>query len=855
MSTADGAHTVPAGVPLGGIGAGCIELGFDGRFRNITINNNRTAETRIPEMPGTFLAVRASVSGRVHSRILQSSTGLPWSDATITPPCAPVEHLTWRGLYPTSRYELSDTTFPLATQWSYLCPIIPFDLDASTMPAILCAVTLRNPSDNYVQASAVLNWENICGCTRLQFPHDRGSIEPLYIKAKPNEGHGDASEEEQRRLAGLRFGKEKGLRTSADGHYCVMVKPRQDVGLSVMQWDGMDPSELDRFWQAFMYDADLGGYMSSSPTAFLGATCCTFDIPPESSRTIHFALAWYCPNYVIRGKNLGNAYTTNYPDARTAAIKALKYASYFQKAIDGWQGSLIQSSLPRWLPRMLINSLSSLSTNATFTKENRFAMMETPESPSVGILARRFHSSFATLLFYPELADRELTEFAKAEDPDQPGRICGRLGLLAPIEPHFGEGSVPTVELGPMFILMVYRNYQMTGRKFAMEHLQERMRAVMQYMVGLDTDGDGLPDHNGADISDGLWPLYGANSYTASLWIAALRAYSRMVAKLGQEKEAQVFEGLFTKATASFDKKLWDEDAKYYRLYASSADVGEGIPRNHPGCHDGQLAGQWYADFLSLGTLFPTDHVKAAAKTMLERNDTGKGVCRGVMPDDSPWWAVGPEEPVHVPGIAWPSFSIGHYACLQITRGHCDRGLYAVHQAYENVDIRGRHLFSKPFQWDLTNQQAFGLGADRHVSGSSVWHVLYALQGFLLDAADQAVWIRPHLPMNVNSLDTPLFTPLCHGYLRFKQKVGRPYKQEVRLTFDSPVALRTIVLALPNDVNDVQVELVNDGVPVESEHYIGRDGDEKLVEIAPHAPLMVAEGLRIVLQDAPGGAA
>jgi uncharacterized protein (DUF608 family) len=50
MSSNKAAKTpkVQAGVPIGGVGTGGVELGPDGRFRNITINNNRCKKTAIP---------------------------------------------------------------------------------------------------------------------------------------------------------------------------------------------------------------------------------------------------------------------------------------------------------------------------------------------------------------------------------------------------------------------------------------------------------------------------------------------------------------------------------------------------------------------------------------------------------------------------------------------------------------------------------------------------------------------------------------------------------------------------------------------------------------------------------------
>src|SRR5690606_9250644 len=94
---------VPAGVPLGGIGAGCVEMCRDGRFRNITINNNRTSAERIPLADRAFLAVRTSQNGNTRCRMLQEDAALPIAEAGLTLSFSPVERLHYKGVYPLAR--------------------------------------------------------------------------------------------------------------------------------------------------------------------------------------------------------------------------------------------------------------------------------------------------------------------------------------------------------------------------------------------------------------------------------------------------------------------------------------------------------------------------------------------------------------------------------------------------------------------------------------------------------------------------------------------------------------------------------------------------------------------------------
>ena len=286
-----------AGVPIGGVGAGCIELGRDARFRNITINNNRTADERIPVSPGAFLAIRAKCRGKVNVRILQDGTGLPFREAGIIPTYTSTEELRWRGLYPCAHYRLDSRQFPLEVSWSVMAPIIPYDHQASTLPVMFVGLYIKNNSDAPFEASAVFNWENLCGCTASNRPERRGPMRPVVIKEETEyeldiEG-AEGTEQLRPELAGIEYGFRDECRTNAEGNYCLVAKRQQDVETTIMGWDERDPRELEVFWQDFYYEGRLKNRLSRSEKSHSGAVCSSFDLPPERGRSIVFIFTWY----------------------------------------------------------------------------------------------------------------------------------------------------------------------------------------------------------------------------------------------------------------------------------------------------------------------------------------------------------------------------------------------------------------------------------------------------------------------------------------------------------------------------------------------------------------------------------
>lgn len=833
----------PAGVPLGGLGAGCIELGRDGRFRNITINNNRTSEERIDVSEGAFLAVRAARRGKVRARILQTGSGLPFDEAGIVPPYTPLEDLSWNGLYPCSHYRIEDRQFPLDVNWTGMSPVIPYDVDAASLPLMFMTVYCRNTTSTLRDVSVVFNWENLCGCIRDQFPEHRGPIRPVVVASDEYASLevADGELDKEPKIAGLEFGFRGECRTNAEGNYTLVAKQQQDVAVSVMAWNERNPRELQVFWDRFHDEGDLGNKISKSEQSHSGAVCCSFSLEPQQGRSVVFIFSWYCPKYEVHGEDYGNAYTNSYDGSLAIASRALRYFRYYFDSVQNWQNRITSSSLPRWFSRLLINNNYVFSTNTLLTRGGHFAMMETPADPLVGSLDRRLHSSLASLLFFPEFETRELGLFVGARDPHESDRPCRYLGRACVGEPGNADSPAPLQDLAPKLVLMVFRNYTMTGKLFVLESLYPRLKQIMTHMLKNECGDNGLPDAPGTTTTYDQWPIYGANSYTAGLWVAAMRAFVKMARRMKDDKEAERYERLVVKAVKHFEADLWSDKLGYYRFYSRDGE-------HRDACHCAQLAGQWYAEFLCLGRFLPDERVRKALGAIGRLNEKKHAVAKLVTPDGDLCQGVQGK----ASGDAWPAFYTTHYCCLLMSNGYADRALYILQKTYKNIQGRRGRTFNQPLGWNLETNDAEGWAMDRHMGAPSVWHLFFALLGFSLSLPDQTLWIRPNLPRGVHHLNAPLFTPVCLGWLKFREEDLRAYLQQVQISFDSPITIKTIVLRIPKGVEDVEVTLSNNGAKEDTEHLFGYDGSERLVEIILERPITISEPIVIALRQTKG---
>jgi len=780
------------GVPLGGIGTGALEILPDGRFANISINNNRTESERIQFAPGSFFAVHIEQDGSSSTRILQSKTELDLSGLPQDPRLIllPEDTISYDGLYPKMKVDYRIPITPIKISLTGFSPFAPGNLEASSMPTAVFTFEISNPSKISADISIALSWENLNGTTAKLKRTGRYPAKPI------KNGPGDS-------LNGISFGYTKKAVESYWGNYVVMVDCPTDGKTSAMMWAPYTPAGFAEFWNSFSSGGMLDTDISPHEEAFSGALACRIPLKPGEKREIAFSLAWYFPDYYggtpFDGVNMGNYYTNQWSGAKPIAKTALEERVELLDLVDSWHKYVLDSNLPDWFKQMLINNLYVFTTNTLHAKDGKYSIMETPHGPMMGTLDQGFYSSIATLLFFPELEKSEINLFADTQHPEDAGRIYHDLGNARFDKPSTGTTEKKWTDLNPKFVLMAYRNYMWTGDKVELARIFPKLKQVMQYTFDQDEDGDLLPDQHGRSTTYDDWAFYGANSYASSLYIAAMLAYSVMADAMNDPADAEKYRSLQPSAARSFEKKLWDEDSGYYRLYNDTAipDGGDHPPINS-GSHDGQLAGQWYADFLALGKMFPQAHIDSAIKYIGNLNQKEFGVAKGLMPDGSPvpnppsenWWSESEN--------GWPHYETCHYASLAIMNGFADAGLDSVSRVYKNLHETYGLPWNQPLRWDLTKNGTYGWGADRYMTSPGVWHVLLALEGFNISIPDQKLWLRPQLPSKMDSLSAPLVTPDTWGWVDFIESLRKDYySQKTSIKFDSPITVREIVLKAP----------------------------------------------------------
>jgi uncharacterized protein (DUF608 family) len=149
--TYEGPYLEAVAMPIGGIGTGTVWLDGQSRLAVWQIANNQD-ESRVPD---SFLALSAkSPGGEPLLRVLQTTPerGLP-----------AFQKLSFEGGYPIAGIEFADPALPLRVRLDAYNPMVPLDVDASSLPAALFRVTLTNTSAAPVEAVLAATLRNAYG--------------------------------------------------------------------------------------------------------------------------------------------------------------------------------------------------------------------------------------------------------------------------------------------------------------------------------------------------------------------------------------------------------------------------------------------------------------------------------------------------------------------------------------------------------------------------------------------------------------------------------------------------------------------------------------------------------------------
>lgn len=614
-------HPDASGVPLGGIGVGNVNFSPSGRFTRIGMNN---IHMPIKRTEACFFALWPGKGGEA-LRLVRDTLrqyGMPG-----------VEHTRYTGLFPTAALRFGEET-PLRPEIRAWSGLAPHNAKDSSLPVVWFEVSLTSTDDREV--AVAFSWEDFIGLFRdpvstegmdgqvLQEGRNRlcnGEEWPLRAKTAT-------------RTASYRAGKLTGLvqyapqlpqpRRYTFQNYVdrVVVAVEKAPGQRVSVLPAFDTADGARAWESFRLGGEFGDMPPEAALSAAGgkpgasALAVKIRLRAGQTRTIRFALAWYCPEiridpaeskdrYWAGGGDYNKYYHNFFPDMDALLDYAVRNRERIERETRSWQRPVMESTLPDWYKFKLINSGYVIYTNMVLNRKGDVMVNEGAMGGLAGTMDQRISAHPFYQKFFTQLDRSEMDIFADAMDPE--GYILHFIGHY-----YVGMGTVggrvPT-EKGHMldnssgWIIQLVKDYQQTGdRDYLLRHAPGVKRA-MEYLKKCCPAGSLIPVGKTTYDDFSHPPLY---SYYAGVWLATLKAYEAFGEAVGDAAIVAESRDLFARSREEAIRKLWNG-----RFFAYGCEP-DGSKRLDCVLFTGQLAGQFLSRYCGWGDIYPMEMVKAS---------------------------------------------------------------------------------------------------------------------------------------------------------------------------------------------------------------------------------------------------
>lgn len=767
-----GRNLLRVAMPLGGIGTGAVSVGGRGNLCDWEIMNRPGKDFTpwINEENGPFFALCAKgPDGHCVAKMLEG----PLDPADYEGPGGPrnqnhglprFRDCEFRAAYPLAQAALSHPGFPVEAVLEAFNPLVPADVEASSLPVAVLRYRVRNVTDRPQQVTVCGTIPNYVGMDG----NDRyvSAASKLFFR-------GDCDNvnawKEEDGLAGILMSSRKP--DTGDGAWgtIALSAPGDGTVTKRLAWlsEGKWNAPLQDFWDDFtadglLDDCDPGGV--AQPTASLAVTKV---VSPGAEAVFPFYLTWHFPNRYdwtpdrhrgpgAKKTSVGNYYCTLYRDAWDAVKQIHRQLPEFEARTVNFVRSFVETDLPQAVKEAALCNLSTLRSQTCFrTADGNFFGFEGSlprEGSCYGNCTHVWNYEQATAFLFGGLARnmREL-EFGYATADD--GRMNFRINLPLSDAQGFGKAAAD----GQMGCLMkLYRDWQLSGDDAMLRRLWPKAKKTLEFCWipnGWDANEDGVMEgcqHNTMDVE-----YYGPNPQMTGWYLGALKAAAEMAAYIGDKSFASKCMRLFESGSRWMDANLFNGNYYIQKIVPPAGPVPDCLHGDSgakdlsrpdyqlgEGCLVDQLVGQYMAHLCGLGYLLDREHVMTTLKSIYRLNR-----CAGLWDHFNPMrtFALCDESALlmaHYPEGTRPEVPFPYYS--EVMTGF--EYTAAAGMIFEGLEQEGLQCIEEiRFRFDGSRRSPFDEAECGHhyVRAMASWAAVVAWTGFHYSAVEKSLTLAP----------------------------------------------------------------------------------------------------------------
>ncbi len=578
--------------PLGGIGAGCIGLGGDGRLQDWEIFNRPNKGT---VNGNSHFAIRAEYNGKVvDTRVLHGpyrgellgqlsgnrfnrfGFGANRSKMTGFPS---FEKVVFTGPYPVAVLDFTDKRFPANIQMTALSPFIPLDSQNSSLPVAMFEFSIANTTEYDLDYT-------LFGCIGFDFKDD------AVVDVNTQSGVTSIT------------GSSTCKKNSLDYSEMCIATDTQDTSYQRHAFRGSWFDTLEIYWQDISAGGSLQDRFYAQDTQDMsndagGSTehsilASHIHVKSGETKTVRMSISWYVPN--INGGILGehriniaqpkccpdtawkNYYATQWNGAQHVAWDVFADWQSLQDKTKKFQHVLLSSTLPESIIDAVSSTISVLKTpTALRLEDGTFYGWEGCHDDAgccEGSCTHVWNYQQALPFLFPDL-ERGLrtADYVQNQNLDS-GGMSFRMALPLGI----GANSIrPCCDGQFGNVMCTYRDWKLNGNNAWLESVYPHVKACMEFAWHPDNEDKWDPDQTG--VLTGRqhhtldMELFGPNSWLTGFYLGALKACAEMATAVGDTETNEKYMAIYEKGRTWMHENLFNGSYFYHKLDLSDKSL------------------------------------------------------------------------------------------------------------------------------------------------------------------------------------------------------------------------------------------------------------------------------------------
>ncbi|WP_217700059.1 GH116 family glycosyl hydrolase [Sphingobacterium sp. CZ-UAM] len=600
------------GMPIGGLHAGTVYIGGDGRLwlwqifntaydgeqegiepKNVRWNNGMELVHVRPRDGSAYVepaiadnlrsmeqgfAVSVFLNGKHVVKELRENH---WDEVLFEP------------TYPTCRITYVSTDFPVDVVLTAYSPFIPLDQDNSSLPLTTLHIELRNKVETAIEVVLTGWMENGVHKGRKDFKAVKKVSQVV---------------------------ERSGFKTLSYSCDQVPDIAKQAGDYGTMAFTCIDPKAeaVTRLKDWPIVPQNVQPDTNDSVVDFsefqVGAFTVRRTLKVKENSHSSFAISWHFNNphpklqQHIKDAKDGYWYGTKFKDATSVIAYYLTNKEKLDAETWAWQQTWNNTTLPHWFMDRTFVNIGTLATANTM----RFASGRFWGWEGVGSCAGtcthvwQYGQSMGRLFPDIERNLREVTDLGVGFQPE-----TGAIIFRAEYEKR------PAIDGQAGVILRFYRDHQTSKDSTFLQRNWPKLKQAVQFILNQDKNADGMTDTPMENTLDAVWE--GEIAWIVGLCLAAVQSAAYMANEVGDKKFEQTCLDYVKKGAENMDKELFNGE---YYIHRPDAVLGRKKLGSYNTCHIDQVYGQAWCFQVDMPRINNKEKTISALKALWKYNFT-----------------------------------------------------------------------------------------------------------------------------------------------------------------------------------------------------------------------------------------